>query len=87
MQSENGVETVERKKKKQINNRKKGKMKGKKKKKVKNTIKSLFLSRLHIYIFFSENRQSTKCDLNGPESMAIIRYVKFYFQFNWHVLK
>jgi len=60
MQSENGVETVERKKKKQINNRKKGKMKGKKKKKVKNTIKSLFLSRLHIYNFF----QRTASPLN-----------------------
>jgi hypothetical protein len=32
MQSENGEETAERKKKKQINNRKKGKMKGKNKK-------------------------------------------------------
>jgi hypothetical protein len=51
MQSENVEETAGRKKKKQINNRKKGKMKRKNKKIGKNVIKSLFLSHLHIRIF------------------------------------
>jgi len=50
----NVEETAERKKKKQINNRKKGKMKGKNKKLGKNVIKSLFFFRLHICIFFRE---------------------------------
>jgi hypothetical protein len=54
MQSENVEETAGRKKKKQINNRKKGKMKGKNKKIGKNVIKSLFLSRLHICTFLRE---------------------------------
>jgi hypothetical protein len=60
MQSENVEETAERKEKKQINNRKKSKIKGKTKKIGKNIMKSLFLSRLHICIFF----QRTDSPLN-----------------------
>jgi hypothetical protein len=66
-----------------IKNRKKGKMKGKKKI-GKNIIESLFFSSAYTHSFL-ENRQSTKCDLRGSESVIIIGNVKYYFQFNWHV--